>query len=273
MMEVKVMRERVKALICNYVKEYQERENLSTKWGEPLVGFADAKHPLIAEYKHLIGENHGTPDEVLEDASIVIAYFVPFTKELAETNKTEDDLASREWAVAYEETNAMFKKLNAYIIEELEKQGYKAGISPKTATFSKTELKSNWSYRHFAYLAGLGTFGLNNMLITKHGCCGRYNNIVTNLDVEPDAPLTEELCLYKKNGSCKVCVNNCPVGALTTEKYDRHLCYTMLMKNAAVHTGLGSSYANEDGKGSNSKGTDVCGKCVTQSPCAFWNIE
>lgn len=267
------MKEKITALICEYVKEYEKRDDIATKWGTPLVGFADAKHPSIAQFKTLIGPNHGTPNEVMEDASIVIAYFVPFTKELAETNKNGTDYASREWAVAYEETNAMFKELNVYVIEKLEEWGYKAGISPKTNTFSTTELKSDWSYRHFAYLAGLGTFGINNMLITKHGCCGRYNNIVTNLDVEPDAPLADEYCLYKKNGTCGVCVKNCPVGALTPESYDRHLCYSMLLKNAEVHTGLGDSYMDETGKSANSVGSDVCGKCVTQSPCAFWNLK
>lgn len=267
------MKEKVRSLIVNYVKEYEQRDDISTKWGTPLVGFADAKHPLIETYKEIIGPNHGTPDEVVEDASVVIAYYVPFTEELAKTNETGTVLASKEWAVAYEETNAMFKVLNAYIIEELDKMGYKAGISPKTSTFDTTKLKSDWSYRHFAYLAGLGTFGMNNMLITKHGCCGRYNNIVTNLDVEPDEPLKEEYCLYKKDGSCKVCMKHCPVGALNAEGYDRHLCYTVLMKNADVHKGYGSSYTDESGENSNSMGSDVCGKCVTQSPCAFWNLE
>ena len=52
------------------------------------MGFADAKHPFILSLKDIIGPNHGTPDEVLDDASIVIAYYVPYTKELADTNKT-----------------------------------------------------------------------------------------------------------------------------------------------------------------------------------------
>jgi len=267
------MKDKIRKIIHDYVREYEKRANIATTWGEPLVGFADAKHPLISEYKTIIGENHGTPGEVLDDASIVIAYYVPFTKELAKTNVTGTNLASREWAIAYEETNAMFRTLNEHVIAELEKMGYKAGISPKTNTFSTTELKSDWSYRHYAYLAGLGTFGINNMLITKQGCCGRYNNIVTNLDVIPDRPLEEELCLYKKNGSCKVCLQNCPVGALTTEGFDRHLCYSLLLKNAAVHTGLGNSYMDESGESANSVGSDVCGKCVTQSPCAFWNLK
>jgi len=264
------MKDKIRTLICEFVKEYEKREEITTKWGTPLVGFADANHPTISQFKTLIGPNHGTPDEVIKNASIVIAYYVPFTKELAKTNANGTYLASREWAVAYEETNAMFKELNDYVIEKLKDWGYHAGISPKTSTFSKTELKSDWSYRHFAYLAGLGTFGINNMLITEHGCCGRYNNIVTDLDVIPDEPLKEEYCLYKKNKTCGVCVKNCPVGALTPESYDRHLCYSNLLKNAEVHTGLGDSYADESGQGANSVGSDVCGKCVTQSPCAFW---
>ena len=267
------MKEKIRTLICDFVQEYEKREEFSTKWGTPLVGFADANHPIISQFKTLIGPNHGTPNEVMENASIVIAYYVPFTEELAKTNATGTHLASREWAVAYEETNAMFKELNAYVIEKLTDWGYHAGISPKTNTFSTTELKSDWSYRHFAYLAGLGTFGINNMLITKHGCCGRYNNIVTDLDVVPDEPLKEEYCLYKKNKTCGVCMKNCPVNALTPESYDRHLCYRNLLKNAEVHTGLGDSYMSEDGCSANSVGSDVCGKCVTQSPCAFWNLN
>ena len=265
-------KEQIRKWICDFVKEYGEREDISTKWGESLVGFADAGHPYIQNLPELIRPTHGLPQEVMEDAKIVICYYIPFTKELAATNATGNELASPEWALAYEETNAMFKKLNSYVIEKLAGVGAKGGISPKTATFDTKVLKSDWSFRHFAYAAGLGTFGLNNMLITKKGCCGRYNTIVTNLDVEPDAPLEEEYCLYKKNGSCAVCVKNCPTGALTTKGYDRHLCYTLLQKNAEVYTQFGSSYMDESGQKANSAGSDVCGKCVTQSPCAFWNL-
>ena len=29
----------------------------------------------------------------------------------------------------------------------------------------------------------------------------------------------------------------------------------------------------EDGTGANSVGSEVCGKCVTGSPCAFWKLK
>lgn len=267
------MKEMIREWICNYVKEYEKQEEIGTSWGDPLVGFADAAHPYIRRLKEIVAPSHELPEDVLVDAATVIVYYVPFTRELAETNRTGTEYASAEWARAYEETNQMFRQLNEYLIQRLSAYGCKAGISSKTATFDQKRLKSDWSYRHFAYAAGLGTFGLNNMLITRRGCCGRYNTLVTNLQLEPDQPVKEEYCLYKKNGSCAVCVRHCPAGALTKEGYDRHLCYELLMKNAQVHTGYGTSYMNENGTASNSTGSDVCGKCVTQSPCAFWNLD
>lgn len=269
-MNAELEKEQIKRLICSYVQEYQKKQNVITIWGKPLVGFADANHPYIQSLPDIIRTTHALPSDVLKDASIVIAYYVPFTKELAKTNKRADDLASPDWALAYEETNAMFEKLNTYIINCLEKMGYRGSISPKAATFDQKELKSDWSHRHFAYAAGLGTFGLNNMLITKRGCCGRYSTIVTNLDVKPDAPASEEYCLYKKNGSCGVCVKNCPMGALKLDSFDRNKCYVMLRKNAELYTEFGSSYTDESGENANSVGSEVCGKCVTQSPCAFF---
>ncbi len=108
------------------------------------------------------------------------------------------------------------------------------------------------------------------MLITKVGCCGRYNTIVTNLDVKADSPLKEELCLYKKNGSCGICVKHCPSGALTLDGYDRHKCYIVLRKNGELYTEFGSSYTDESGDDPNSVGSEVCGKCVVNTPCTFF---
>lgn len=265
------MKNHITKLINDYVKEYMKQDNVETQWQEPLVGFADANHPEILGLKKLISPNHALPVDVIPDASIVIAYFVPFTKELAETNRIPSEIASPEWARSYEETNAMFVKLNAHIINHLKDLGYHAGVSPEATTFQKQTLMSNWSQRHFAKVAGLGTFGINNMLITKKGCCGRYNTVVTNLKVEPNRPQIDEYCLYKKNKTCGVCVKRCPSGALTLEGFDRHKCYELLQKNALRYTKFGSSYTTEDGSTSNSKGSDVCGKCVVGAPCTFIN--
>ncbi|GEQ22888.1 MAG: hypothetical protein PWP67_1627 [Clostridium butyricum] len=266
---IHIMKEKITQMIENFVRYYEHQDTISTKWGKPLVGFADANHPYILSFKEFITPTHKFPTDVISDASIVICYFVPFTKEIAKTNMAVGDLASPEWALAYEETNAMFIKLNEYLISELRDFGYHADVSKEASTFDQNLLKSNWSHRHFAKAAGLGTFGINNMLITKSGCCGRFNTIVTNLDVDADLPLEDELCLFKKNGSCGVCVKHCPSGALTLNGYDRHKCYVVLKKNAKLYTEFGSSYTDDSGDCPNSEGSEVCGKCVINTPCTF----
>ena len=265
------MKEKITRMIRNYISEYGKKSEISTSWGIPLVGFADACHPDILKLKETITQSHKLPSEVLSSAKIVIAYFVPFTKELADTNRMAGKTASPEWALAYEETNTMFRLLNGFIIQELKSMGYEAAVSPEAFTFDQKELISNWSQRHFAKAAGLGTFGINNMLITKIGCCGRYGTIVTNLDVTPDSQSKEEYCIFKRTGRCGICISRCSSGALTLEGYDRETCYMVLRENAQQYTEFGSSYFNETGEQPNSIGSEVCGKCTVNVPCSFWD--
>lgn len=262
------MKETIKRMIRDFVLDYEGRSDITTRWGDPLVGFADASHPDIANLKNVVVSTHKLPSELLPGAKIVIAYFVPFTKELAFSNRSNGETASPEWALAYEETNAMFRTLNDYLIGILKDKGYEAAVTPEAYTFDRDRLISNWSQRHFAKAAGLGTFGVNNLLITKKGCCGRCGTVVTNLDVEPDAAVEEEYCVYKKNGRCGACFIRCLSGALTPQGFDRNKCYLVLRKNAERYTGFGSSYDAGEGE-DDVPGSEVCGKCATNVPCAF----
>lgn len=268
--DMEEIKSQIQDFIRDFVAEYQKRPSVHTKWGEAVAGFADAYSPYIQSLRKIVSPSHGLPQEIMPEAKIIIAYYVPFTRELAKTNQTGTLLSSPDWALAYEETNAMFGEMNQAVIAFLEKKGYHGVVPAQAATFDQKLLRSDWSFRHIAYAAGLGTFGMNNMLITPKGCCGRYNTIITDLDITPDKPVQGEYCLYKENGSCGICFKHCPVGALKADGYDRQLCYTVLRENAKVYTDFGSSYVDDSGN-ANSVGSEVCGKCVTQSPCAFWN--
>ena len=258
------MKSKIKKWITGYIDEYAKRPEISTEWGKPAVGFAAADSPYIQSLPDLIGSSHGLPQQVMPDAKTVIAYYVPFTRELARSNNNGTEYASQQWAIAYEQTNEMFGRLNSYIADRLAEYGYKAAVHPAAGTFDHQNLVSDWSFRHFAYAAGLGTFGINNMLITPEGCCGRYSTIVTNLDVEADEPIQGELCLYKSAGKCGICMKNCPANAFSETGYDRHRCYEILSRNDKIYRGEGSSYEGSDG-------SEVCGKCITGLPCAFWH--
>ena len=245
----------MKTLITNkiieYVKSYPDRKNVKNIWKEPIVGFADANGSYISALKEIVTPEHLLPGDFMENPNIVISYYIPFTEELATLNmNVEGNLAAREWSDAYNLTNTMIHDINQHIVEWLTDIGYRAA-SPTGVVFDKKLILSNWSQRHIAYAAGLGTFGINNMLISEKGCCGRYGSVVVDISVESDRILTEERCLYKKNGSCKKCVKNCFSGALTTEGFDRKKCFEICMMNDAK------------------TGADVCGKCDIDIPCAF----
>lgn len=259
-------------LIINKIKDYirgiDVKSTLQGKWREPLVGFADALNPGFAALKKLVHPDHDMPRDILPDASIVISYFVPFSDNIVRSNGGAG-LSSPEWAQAYEETNALFPALNSHLTAVLAGRGYKAAVSTAASAFDHEALVSKWSQRHIAYLAGLGTFGLNNMLITEAGCCGRFGSVVTNLDLIPDAPLETESCLYKRDGRCRACVRRCPTEALTAEGFNRQTCYAQCLKNAQVYTQFGSSYAAEAGGTPLDSGSEVCGKCLIGLPCSM----
>lgn len=82
-------------------------------------GVEDAKHPYILALKDIIGPLHSMPADVIDDASIIIAYYVLFIRELAKTNALAGRFTSPEWELAYEQTNAMLKLLNTHLIEYL----------------------------------------------------------------------------------------------------------------------------------------------------------
>ncbi len=250
------MKTLIKEGITKFVQRYQTTAGIHTSWREPLVAFAGAKDPLFPVLKEVASPSHCMPGELLEDARTVIVYFLPFEKGVAKGNR-HGPMASREWALAYVETNRLIDTLNEHLSNLLERRGYQATILPPTHNFDKKKLLSDWSHKHVAFIAGLGKFGAHHLLITDKGCCGRLGSLITTADIGPSIRPTHEYCLHKLNGNCLICRSKCPAGALKDESFDRQGCYTVLLENARVHEDLGLA--------------DVCGKCTCVVPCSFRN--
>lgn len=223
-------------------------------WRPPLVAVADAADPLFNELKNAVSESHFLPRDLLPGARSVICFFLPFSNEIIESNKNEG-LASHLWARAYIDTNSALNAVAETLAGELSRRGHQSATAPATHNFLPEKCISDWSHRHAAFIAGLGTFGMNNMLITKSGCAGRVSSLVTSCKIEKTERPTGEYCLYKKNGTCLYCVKKCPTGALTPTGFDRFTCYNRLLQNDRHHN--------------LKKETDVCGKCVAGLPCSM----
>ncbi len=239
-----------------FVLQYQHRHLTETIWRMPLVGFASADDSLFPELKRIVSPTHVLPTDLLSTARTVVAFFLPFSKRIAHSN-TSELLASREWAQAYVDTNALIEAIGLYMKHYIESEVYDVVVTPPTHNFDPQRLVSDWSHRHVAFIAGLGQFGLNNMLITESGCCGRIGSFVTSLELPRDHRSDDEACLYRHNGSCKRCTSRCVNGALFPDQFNRHNCYQMCLKNEEKHLSTGKA--------------DVCGKCLVGVPCAFVN--
>jgi epoxyqueuosine reductase QueG len=253
---MKRMKNDIRNLIIDYVRSYPKLKRTSTTWQEPLISFAAADDKLFPKLKEVVSPTHALPTDFLTDAQSVIAYFIPFVQDTV-TSNIKQPHSSRDWAIAYIETNQLIHDLNIMIHDNLIENHYDASMIPATHNFDKTKLISDWSHRHVAFIAGLGTFGINNMLITEKGCCGRLGSVVTNLRLSSDPRTNKENCLFKYNGRCKKCVERCGTGALTHHSFDRFICYDMCLQNADRYSELGLA--------------DVCGKCLVNLPCSFTN--
>ncbi len=261
------MKKAIKKIVDDFVKEKDSEGLIKDIWRKPLVGFGNAEHPRIKELKTWVQTEHVLPSDVLPGAKTIVSYFIPISKTIGDSNIT-GRLSSKEWAMAYEKTNAALGELGNILSGFLNAQGYKSLVPAEATRYDERILMSKWSQRHLAWLCGLGTFGINNMFITESGTCGRLGSILTTLPMETDAPLKQEYCLYKADGSCGMCLERCPVGALTTTAYDRFKCNALCDENAKVHIGYGSSYSLDNTE-TELIGTNTCGKCVVGVPCTY----
>lgn len=245
------MRTIFEGFIQSCMDDYIREHCIESMWLAPIVRFADANSAEISRLKSVVTESHFMPQDFLPEATVILSYFLPFRREIAEGN-AKGRLASAQWAAAYLVTNEMAVYINHRLTVKIADMGHSAAVPENTGIISDQLLMSRWSQRHIAWLAGHGSFGINNMLISEKGCCGRYFSVVTSLPVTPDEPSRDERCLYKSKGKCGVCVKRCVSGALTADGFDRSKCYELCLENDRMHVGA-----------------DVCGKCVVMLPCSF----
>lgn len=245
------MKEVIEKFIINFIQEYEKKENITNIWKRPIIKFGDATLPEFAELREVVHTEHFMPEDILVGARIIITYFIPYKEHIGVSN-IDGELNSKEWAIAYEKTAELVTELETELINYIQKKGYRAKNVDEKKAFDKETSRSRWSQRHVARYCGLGTFGINNMLITDEGCCGRIGSIITNLIVDPDIPIQTEYCLNKKNGTCGQCIKRCPVNALSNGKYEVMICRQQCDKNRAVYHNI-----------------NTCGKCTVGVPCTF----
>lgn len=215
----------------------------------PLVGAAAADDPLFATLKTpaAVGPHHLSPTEWLPGAHTAIAYFLPFTLAVREANRSPG-LPATEWLYGRIEGETLNVALRRYLAEYLAAAGHQTLVPVLDERFKVVERRSNWSERHVAFVAGLGTFSLNCSIITARGAAGRVGSLVTTAALAPTPrPYsdTHEYCTR-----CGMCIDRCPVAAIDENGKSHPLCADHLDRTF-------ERYRPRYG----------CGKCQTDVPC------
>lgn len=243
----------VKEMIQNQVKQL----NRPDLFREPLTAFSSAEDQRYSELKELIGDWHLNPTELFPEAKSVVSYFVPFTKDVAYAPK-QSTQETPLWGESYAVLNDYFEHINQSVCAYLESVGYASRAIPATHTYNEEDMKSMWSHRSAAAIAGLGTFGANRMLITEKGSAGRFSTVLTAAVFKDENRTLENKCLYLKNGSCGLCFKACPVNALEPNVIRRFECQTQTRINEEfLETSIGL------------KNADACGRCIGACPFAY----
>lgn len=209
----------------------------------PLVGFVNGDDPLFQSFRNCVSPNHLLPREILvkrasADADLthvcVISWVLPFTNAIRRSNHITDE-PSRLYSLARNNGGALNYKASGRLEELLQRKNIVA-VSPILThdydAFRMPEyvFTSTWSERHVAFAAGLGYFGLNGALITPLGSNVRLGSLVMNFPVEIDPKKKDSYlapCLKSKGKACDLCIERCPIGAISRNGIDKEKCYAM----------------------------------------------
>lgn len=230
-------------------------------YGQPLTAFADASDPIFEQLKatEVLGPQFIEPKGWVASAASVISYFLPFTEEVRASNRLPG-MVSEEWTSARIDGEAFNDALRLFIADFLRGEGYEAvapAIDPRFHLVVPPQggtPVSNWSERHVAYVAGLGTFGLHKGLITQKGSAGRFGSVVTSLPLEPTRrPYSDAFayCPYITDGKCGNCVTRCPALAISPSGKNKEIC------SRYIDTEIKPRFAPRYG----------CAKCNVAVPC------
>ncbi|WP_305041357.1 4Fe-4S ferredoxin [Geoalkalibacter sp.] len=245
-------------------------------WEMPRLAVARGDDPWFARLKEMIGPFYWTPAEAFALAFpeapaapaelSVLSYVLPQTAATRRDQAQERELPAERWARSRFFGEQFNCDLRLHLAANLSAAGYPAVAPERLPGFDYRQsegfgLASNWSERHTAFVAGLGTFGLSDGLITPWGKAVRFGSVVTKLALPASArPYGEDhqaWCLWHARGTCGVCARRCPVDAITTAAgHDKKSCHAYIREVTTPYTT--KTFGT---------GATPCGLCQVRIPC------
>jgi epoxyqueuosine reductase QueG len=165
------------AEIREFIETRVDQANQVDFYRKPLVGFSAATDPWYGRIKEVVGPHHLQPEDVLPGVKTILSFFLPFSKKVIQANRQDPLVPAREWVDSYLHANNLIDEISQALVAEMRARGIEADMVNSTHNYDAETLKAPWSHRSAAFVAGLGRFGLNRMLITPVGAAGRFGTV------------------------------------------------------------------------------------------------
>ncbi|OVE73766.1 hypothetical protein BVX93_00880 [bacterium B13(2017)] len=191
----------------------------------PVFGIADLK-----EYTKSLGEDQIHPFfyKVSKDLVNAVSFGCKLSYKVVDTI---DDEPNPLYAFHYRRINQLLDNLEIKLTTHIEQRGYNALPIPASQVVDFKKMTAHLSHRHIAYLAGLGWYGRNNLLVNEHyGSHLRFATILTDMPLPINEPLKNDC------GACKACVNACPANAIhnSFEDFNKDDCQAKLKEFSKI---------------------------------------
>lgn len=211
----------------------------------PLVGIAGVDQWKKPPFQPWVPEEF-YPQSIYPEARSVIVIGLPISLPVLETSP------SIYYHELYVTVNNLLDQYTYRLANFLNERGYPSLFVPRDGYSGIKALLKNpvtfFSHRHAAFLAGLGTFGVNNMLLTpEYGPRVRFGSVFTSAEIPFGSRQEKDLCTR-----CMRCMTMCPVSAIDNESYPHGLTDK---KTCASH----SAELNQ-------MGISPCGICIKVCP-------
>lgn len=283
------------AYIQRAVKEYVLTSSLNRMadfdnkpfFGEPILAFADGDSQVFRDFPNTVAETHLLPREILErqipipfkmrpgfeiEKVSVIAGALPVNPEVIRLEAASQygstlmhnylNWRGGHWGFLKAVSN--FVEVLIYIMGHNAVAPFFSPLfhdEPRRMAENCRTTVSNWSERHVAEACGLGTFGLNGMIITEKGMAVNLFSLVCDLEITPSPRPAQHHCLYYRDGSCMVCLERCQNGAIDRDGRNPRKCH----EYAAVKL---PEIMKSEGVLEDIIGIPTCGLCIMGVPCS-----
>lgn len=228
--------------------------------GMDLVGIAST-----AKMEELTPPGYNRPQELLSECKSSIVIALQWNHALVDGLPELRPMYSRMMIMMNNFLDTTTLKISRF----LQHNGYQSLPVHASDPYDLINLKGVISHKHMAVQAGIGEFGLNNLLLTpQFGPRQRLAQVLTDAELKPDSPINQHLC-EKMIPKCKfACIKVCPYHYIPNKYSNDESVREKVTAEGVSIDKQGCSYFQDRGlprMGRNGY-TYRCGMCINACP-------